>query len=270
MKTIEYITEQGLRGSALPEQYPDNTPLMQEVPSGPINKLLLRPFMFSDFMAAMFWVDSMRWRGIPVRHLILPFFPGARQDRLNDSGDQLFTAKSVANIVNERYFESVTVLDPHSDVVPALLDRCKVIHAADCIDPPPGKYDAVISPDGGAEKRAWRVAKKLGVPLYHAWKSRDVATGKISGFGCEPMPGVKLALLVDDICDGGGTFMGLAEKLQCKAHLWTTHGLYTAGTKSLLEKFGHLYCTDSVILKPRGESVIENPVCEKLLEGIWQ
>ncbi len=257
---IQYRTDAGNRGEFNPKAYPDGAPLVAHLPNGHIAKLLLRPSSFASFMAAMFWVDALSWRGLFVRHLFLPFFPGARQDRLNDSGDQLFTARSVAQAVNARNFESVTVLDPHSDVVPALLDRCRVIHAADCIKPPAGKYTAVVSPDGGAEKRASRVATKLGVPMFHAWKSRDIATGAISGFGVEPMPPSGLALVVDDICDGGGTFLGLAEKLPVSAHLWTTHGLYTAGTEKLLAKYGHIYCTDSVSA-PR-DSVIEVKTCE--------
>lgn len=270
METIKYLTEDGRWRAVEPRAYPDGTPLLDAIPGSGINKILVRPSSFTSFMAAMFWVDALRWRGVPVRHLILPFFPGARQDRLNDTGDVLFTAKSVAEVVNARYFETVTVLDPHSDVVPALLHRCEVFPAADCINPPAGKYSAVISPDGGAEKRAWKVAKKLGVPLYHAWKSRDVTTGNISGFGLQNLGMLDgRVLVVDDICDGGGTFIGLAKELEgtgLKVHLWVTHGLFTAGTSKLLEKFEHVYCTDSVAGSREG--VIEIQVCDKLMETI--
>lgn len=254
--------------------YSDGMPIVKwDEASRRVTTMLLRPQSLSAFMTAMFLVDAWADRGVFPPHLILPAMPGARQDRLNDTGDYLFTAKSVARELNLRKLPSVTLVDPHSDVSAALVDRSRVIHAAECINPPAGKYAAVVSPDAGAEKRAAAVAKKLGVPLIHAWKTRDVATGAISGFGMQTPPldeklGAKdaIVLVVDDLCDGGGTFIGLAGAIKpygFKAHLWTTHGLYSKGTAELLQHYGHLYCTDSV-LGPR-EGVIEIGVCKKLL-----
>lgn len=253
--------------------YPDGTPLVAwgSVPDF-IDRLLLRPASLASFMGAMFFVDALAERGKPIPELILPLMPGSRQDRLNTRGDYLFTAKSIAREINARNFPRVTLLDPHSEVSAALVDRSKVVHAVDCIATPPGKYAAVVSPDAGAEKRASDVALKLGVPLIHAWKTRDISTGAISGFGMQTPPiGVPvdaLVLVVDDLCDGGGTFIGLGGLLKergFRAHLWTTHGLYTKGTAALLEHYGHLYCTDSAAGARTG--VIEINVCERLLKG---
>lgn len=252
------------------ETYPDMMPRFEaEMVPRNVCRLLLRPTSLFSFMSAMFLVDAMTARGQPVPELILPCMPGSRQDRLNRTGDFLFTARSVAGEINWRGFPKVTLVDPHSDVTPALVNRSVVVTAADCINPPRNKYDAVISPDAGAEKRASAVAKKLGVPLIHAWKTRDVATGNISGFGME-QDSIHdgLALVVDDLCDAGGTFLGLGEVLRARAigaHLWVTHGLFHKGTKALLERYGHLYCTDSVAGDRAG--VIEINVCERLLKG---
>ncbi len=248
--------------------YPDGMPLVHC--HGRPSRLLVRPRSLGSFVASMFFMDALAERGSRVLELILPCVPGARQDRLNASGDFLFTAKSVAKEINARNFPAVTILDPHSDVTPALIDRARVITAADCITPPRGKYAAVVSPDAGAEKRAGAVARKLGVPLLHGWKTRDVTTGQIAGFGLEPsgLPRDSLVLVVDDLCDGGGTFVGLADKIDeagLRAHLWVTHGLFKRGTADLLKRYGHVYCTDSVYGTRDG--VIEIPVCERLLRG---
>lgn len=257
--------------------YPDGMPIVQHNPGhgGVTYAMLLRPKSLGAFMAAMFWVDALADRGAEAPSLILPFVPGARQDRLNDSGDYLFTAKSVAKELNARNFPRVTVLDPHSDVTPALIDRCNVIHVADFMKPPPGKYAAVISPDAGAEKRASAVARKLSVPLIHAWKTRDVTTGAITGFGVEnhwPETVEKnpRVLVVDDICDGGGTFIGLAQAcrdtfgLMLDLHLFTTHGIYSKGVEPLKAHYSHIYCTDSIVGDRPG--VIEIAVCKNLFE----
>lgn len=242
--------------------YPDGMPLVA-FPFGEPTALLLRPNTVNALMTALWWVDAIAERGGIVPALILPCLPGARQDRLNPVGDFLFTAKSVAREINARGFPSVTVLDPHSDVMPAMLERCRVVPAA--FVESETVYAGVVSPDAGAEKRAWRVASSLGVPLYHAWKSRDVATGAISGFGVQTLtPG--RYLVVDDLCDGGGTFLGLAAEIEregARADLYVTHGLFTKGTKPLLEAFENVYCTDSTTGDKPGVTVL--PRCESLL-----
>ena len=177
----------------------------------------------------------------------------------------MFSAKSVAKDLNARRFPAVVVLDPHSDVAPALIDRCRVFAAS---FPEDRQYDGVIAPDGGAAKRASYIASALGVRLYHAWKTRDVGTGTLAGFGTEPLPSGHY-LVVDDICDGGGTFVGLADALVAygvHADLYVTHGLFTKGTRPLLDRFGRVFCTDSIIGDRPGVTVL--PRCLALLQSI--
>lgn len=250
--------------------YPDGMPLVKYFPKRAPVAMLLRPRSLLGFSSGLFWVDALRERGFPAPSLVLPFVPGARQDRLNREGDYLFTAKSVARMINARGFPRVTVLDPHSDVSAGLIDRCKVVHARECINVPPGKYAAVVSPDAGAEKRATAVGLKLGVPTLRAWKTRDIQTGDVKGFGIEAhgLPAGSLVLVVDDICDGGATFTGLADAIDdvgLKAHLWTTHGIYSRGTAELLKRYGHIYCSDSIDSNLNDGAIVVK-VCESLLE----
>ncbi len=266
---FQYTTGNGVVHSVASNVYPDGMPLIATREDKNIDTILARPRSIEQLMTMLFWVDAHRDRGHKVEGLVLPFFPGARQDRLNKEGDQLFLARSVAKEINARNFEMVAVVDPHSDVVPALVNNCQVIGIADFIQVPKGKYSYVVAPDAGAEKRAGAVAKKLGVPMLHAWKTRDVATGAITGFGMEPNRLDGLVLVVDDICDGGGTFVGLGKVLLergVKAHLFTTHGLYSQGTETLLKYYEHLYCTDSVVGSTR-KGVIEIKLCDNLLKG---
>jgi ribose-phosphate pyrophosphokinase len=271
MSELQFIESEGTYApqSVNLAQYPDTMPLVRELPLSSVNSVMLRPKSLSSFVAGMFWLDAIRERFGYLPHLVLPFLPGARQDRLNSTGDVLFTAKSVATMINARGLKSVTVLDPHSEVMPGLIDRCRVVHAAACISPPLGKYAAVIAPDAGAEKRAALVARNLGLPLIHAWKTRDVKSGAIAGFGTESFRLSEKArlLVVDDICDGGGTFTGLAKALNYEGrydlHLFVTHGIFSQGTSELKKHYSHLYCTDSILGTRDG--VIEINVCDKLL-----
>jgi ribose-phosphate pyrophosphokinase len=48
-------------------------------------------------------------------------------------------------------------------------------------------------------------------------------------------------VVVDDICDGGGTFLGVAAAMRARyggalqLHLFTSHGIYSKGAHVLLE-----------------------------------
>jgi ribose-phosphate pyrophosphokinase len=82
-------------------------------------------------------------------------------------------------------------------------------------------------------------------------KSRDVKTGRLSGFKvyADDLQG-RSCILVDDICDGGGTFIGLAKELKAKnagaLYLAVSHGVFSKGTDLLTEVFDHIFTTDSV------------------------
>ena len=240
--------------------YPDGMPIVN-VPKPDYSEtfemhlhpdtMLLRPKTLEQFVSAMFYCDAAAERGHEISHLIIPHVPGGRQDRLNPSGDYLFTLKSVARMINERGFEKVTVVDPHSMVTPALINRCRVITTADIVHTSHGSYfegyDGVIAPDAGAAKRAFDVSQVLGVEFWQAEKHRDVKTGKLSGFYCPPLRGEKF-LVVDDICDGGGTFLGLADELNSQSvdhDLFVTHGIFSQGTEKLLSSYGKVITTDT-------------------------
>lgn len=248
--------------------YPDGMPLIKEPYTLELVKtkaIMVRPTSLQSFMAAMFLVDAARERNDKaLRRLLLPMLPGARQDRLLQGGDYLFTAKSIAREINARKFDVVVSLDPHSNVMPALIDR-HVTHYFNV--PTHDKYDAVVAPDGGSLERATRVAKQLSVPLVHGWKKRDPVTGGISGFGCEET-NAKKVLVVDDICDGGMTFVGLAQELQKKGvetmDLWVTHGIFSRGTGLLENHYRYIDRTDSVVTHPSGVTS-HNIACDLLI-----
>lgn len=254
------------------ELYPDGQPLVRWAPrlgGSNVKAALLTvvPAIPMQFHAAMMFAQTYKEvTGCEVS-LLAPNFPGARQDRRNLDGDSLFSAKYYAQIVNSIGFESVHVIDPHSDVVPALLDRCVVHNVGHVVQRAGfhgdsgffGNYDYVVAPDAGAAKRAGVMAKQLGVPVIQAWKTRDVTTGKLTGFGLEEVPESRV-LVVDDLCDGGGTFLGLADVLDSHGHvadLYVTHGLFTQGTKALRERYENIITTNSTDSEKLGCKVID-------------
>jgi len=197
-------------------------------------------------------VDALKRMGVQKINLFIPYFPGARQDRIMIPGEPL-TVKVYADIINAMGFAEVTVLDPHSEVAPALINNCKIVpnyaFVAEVIEVI-GTDVKLISPDGGALKKIYKLSEYLGGrQVVECSKSRDVKTGKLSGFKVyeEDLAGAD-CLIVDDICDGGGTFAGLAEELKRKnagrLYLAVSHGIFSKGFE-MFGAFEKIFTTNS-------------------------
>ncbi len=245
--------------------YSDGTPMIKQQISN-VDSILVRADSLNTFVTAMFLVDSLNESGRKIDFLILPYVPGARQDRINTEGDILFTAKSVAKMINERAFERVVIADPHSPVITALIDRSFVYPVEAMVKKLWQGYTGIIAPDVGAAKRAEEVARLMGKPMYQAFKHRDVSTGKLSGFSVD-VPAGGHYLVVDDICDGGGTFVGLGEKIKesgAWADLFVTHGIFSKGTAEMKKYYKNVYTTDSFVANDRNDVMAFNIVNEMM------
>jgi hypothetical protein len=76
-------------GKSAVGNYPGGEPLITHFPrNGPrLDKILMRPMSMLDLMAGLFFADALAERGQrDPPELILPFVPGARQDRLSADG----------------------------------------------------------------------------------------------------------------------------------------------------------------------------------------
>lgn len=216
----------------------------------------------AQFVTAMFLADAVWENGGKIDHLILPYIPGARQDRSNPTGDVLFTLGSVAQMINSRRFRKVTVIDPHSPVAVRLINNLVEIPLAKVAELIDKQYDGVIAADKGGKDRAEQFAKALNLPVYYGGKTRDVSDGRLTGFTLDRLAYDNQQhagghyLVVDDICDGGGTFNGLAAKIHeqgCSADLYVTHGIFAKGTRELRKNFEQILTTDS--LEPDGTAL---------------
>lgn len=207
---------------------------------------------FNDLGLLCLTVDALRRMDVKVINLFIPYFPAARQDRVMIKGEPL-SVKVYADIINAMQLQKVFVFDAHSEVTPALVNNCEVIPNHTFIQTVIKKIgnDAkLISPDGGALKKIYKVSEFLGgVDVVECSKSRDVKTGRLSGFKVyeDDLQGVN-CLIVDDICDGGGTFVGLAEELKNKnagkLYLAVSHGIFNKGFE-VLDCFEKIFTTNS-------------------------
>lgn len=187
--------------------------------------------------------------------LEMGYTPYARQDRVCNPGEANGIAV-FADVINRLAFTKVTLLDPHSDVTPALIKRSVVRPLADVMrrDTYYGNMDFsevyLVAPDAGAQKRVKALATELGAAGYIcATKDRDLETMEITGTRFDAHVGNKRLLVVDDICDGGRTFIALAKAIReyepLSLELWVTHGIFSYGTEVVTELFDRVTTTNS-------------------------
>ncbi len=208
---------------------------------------------FNDLGLLCIAVDALKRMQIKHIHIFIPYFPGARQDRVMVNGESL-TVKVYANIINGLGVDSVTIYDPHSNVAPALLNNCITIQNNKFIEkiiPQVPEETILISPDAGASKKIFKLASQLNIKqVLECGKKRNVISGKLTGFTV-PIDDLnnRPCLIVDDICDGGGTFLGLGAELKNKnagnLFLAVSHGIFSKGFDQLSPVFNQIFTTDS-------------------------
>lgn len=161
--------------------------------------------------------------------LYMPYVPYGRQDRVEDSVNEIFTLKHFADFINSLEFDMVQVLDPHSDVTMALIDnstddKALIVNIINGLIED-NEYDALFMPDLGAQKR---YSSLLAYPNFSGYKVRDYATGEITGYKIlDYKKDYKNILIIDDLCSYGGTFLRAAKELKKKGvsniDMYVTH-----------------------------------------------
>lgn len=195
--------------------------------------------------------------------LILPYLPYARADRRFVKGD-CCGLETFANLLNRLGYNQIISLDVHSDAykkwMPTLEDVSPfpfILRTRQTI----GGNTAIILPDKGA--------LRYGLDGFVCRKVRDPKTGKLSGFVVptdKDLADYNNVLIVDDICDGGGTFAGIAEKLPKRMNLflYVTHGIFSKGFEPL-KRFHIIFTTNSLPQKER-EGLIVYPCVQDLID----
>lgn len=187
--------------------------------------------------------------------LYIPCLFGQRSDR-RFADNKSFDLKLIAEIINNCNFKKVIILDPHSDVSLALIKNSyketssRFVRAA--VDNVKLRADnqnpLLVAPDAGAYKKVFEYGQMFECPVVGAMKYRG-KDGTIDLMFTHDVEGQE-CLIVDDLCDGGATFINLGKKLKdlkaSHVYLYVTHGLFSKGFKDLAKVIDHVYCTNSV------------------------
>jgi ribose-phosphate pyrophosphokinase len=215
----------------------------------------------NDIMALLMEADAWRRLGAKELHLIMPYIPYARQDRVCNPGEAL-SVKVFADLINAQKFDTVEVWDPHSDVATALLNNVFVREQQELLcayRPIMGIHQdtVLVCPDAGARKKAYKNLTTLGLRnAAFADKRRDTLTGRILGTELSSTPALwdqtQDHLIVDDIADGGMTFIELTKALRAagvtgKISLYVTHGIFSKGLSVFDGLIDRIYTPNSWI-----------------------
>ena len=226
--------------------FPDGTLLMKGFVSNGPNVIKWNYENDAELFTLICLVGHLRSHGCEEYQLVMPYIPHARQDRVKNEED-VFTLKYFCEVINSLNFKLITVLDAHSNVALALLDRVKEVkpwdHIENAIQSIPVDRELIaFYPDEGAMKR---YSAGINLPFAFGIKKRDWETGKIEGLDLagqvDKINGADV-IIIDDICSRGGTFyhsaLALKEAGAANIYLYITHCEDTIHEGELLKDNG--------------------------------
>ena len=194
--------------------------------------------------------DALGECGIHIKNVLgdIPYFPYARQDRVCNKGESK-ALEVFIQAISKAYCDVIYTKDMHSKET---MDLCETYgiglvnkNQDNCAGDLP-LFDVLIAPDKGAENKAKEHEQvQKGAELICLSKTRvdskvvyvDYAYDTIKGNIC----------VVDDLVDGGFTFLSLAEMLKrtqpniTSLNLYVTHGLFSKGTNELKKFYDRIY-----------------------------
>jgi len=211
-----------------------------------------------DLMKVIMMTKAVREAGADKVSLFMPYVPYARQDRVCNPGES-HSMKTFAGIINLQNYYEVGVFDPHSDVTEAtinnlvIMDNHRFVKAA--LEIIGDKKITLISPDAGAVKKTQALGKYLvslgyDIEIVKADKVRDISTGNIISTVVHSQDlSNKKCVIIDDIVDGGRTFLENAKVLKSLGatdiSLIVSHGIFSNGFSELLGEFNNIFYTNS-------------------------
>lgn len=190
--------------------------------------------------------------------LKIPYLFGSRADRQFDTCEPHYLKQVIAPIINSLGAFRVYSHDVHSDVAEACIDNFTSLPRKHYVEKALQHLKehtlnnrvCLVVPDAGAVKKSHEI-DYLFQDVVFATKYRVIETGEICYIKLDKLSDTHNYLIVDDICDGGATFLSLANEIRkhdpfCQISLYVTHGIFSKGLDRLRETFKFIYTTNSV------------------------
>ena len=248
-------------------QFPDGEPhiVLKNIDRKDNLSVICRICNPTDLFILMQVGDILNRQGV-LFSLNITYLMSMRMDRVI-SYNESFSLSIVAQVINNMSPQAVHVLEPHSYRVQDLINA----YWGDIATPIPDFRGYLkVYPDRGTLQRYGGDSTKNVI----CSKVRDPKTGQLSGFKIENPEVIEenqdLPLVViDDLCDGGGTFKGIAQLLESHCPnrdraIYVTHMVNPKGIATLSENYKEVYFTNSY--RDWGREVLPNNV--KVIEVV--
>jgi ribose-phosphate pyrophosphokinase len=190
-----------------------------------------------NLMELLVALDALRRSSARRVTAVVPYFGYARQDRKSGPRTPI-SAKLVANLITEAGAHRVLTMDLHAGQIQGFFDipvdnlYAAPLFTRDIQERFEGRDVMIVSPDVGGVVRARDLARRLNTGLAIIDKRRERAglsevmnvIGDVRRRDC---------ILVDDLCDSGGTLcnaaIALIEHGARSASVYVTHGVLSGG-----------------------------------------
>ena len=197
-----------------------------------------------NLMELLICMDALSRASAKRITAVIPYFGYARQDRKTD-GRTPISAKLVANLISTAGAHRVLTMDLHAGQIQGFFDIptdnmvAGPVILKDIRERYNGDKLMVVSPDVGGVVRARGLARRLGCDLAIVDKRRPEAgvaevmniIGDVKNRRC---------IMVDDICDSGGTLCNAAAALKeagaTDVSAYVTHGVLSNNAVKRVEK----------------------------------
>lgn len=195
--------------------------------------------------------------------LMTSYMPYSRQDRVCRTGES--DSFSEFQYILNKLFDTIATVDLHNlKSIDGNVISYDVDYTAPMLNVFSGSIDTlkvssdalVLAPDKGAIERA-----KLFTDTFHVSYSNLDKTRTAEGIAQSIAEPNKVAqantiIIVDDICDGGRTFIEAAKEIRkvntmAPLYLMVSHGIFSAGLQELQEYFKCIFVPDNLYNRNR-------------------
>lgn len=190
-------------------------------------------------------------------NLLVPYLPASRADRIvgNESLGKVAYLDLISSAWNGIAYciSPIATWDVHSttDVDTPITNIPRMQQYLSTYKFPDNSV--LLAPDEGALSRVAAISAATGLPYLGATKNRDYATGQLLSNSVPLVLGeFDNIFVIDDICDGGGTFLLLAESIRkqnisSNLHLFVTHGIFSKGKSDLESRYSTVFALNDWI-----------------------
>lgn len=273
----------------VPTMFPDGTSQVWHLPNDilGLNKVIITWYFESE--SELMTLLSLRSLLGNAVYLYLPYFPYARQDK-EVSNDTTFNLSVFVSILQDFRFTSIETVDVHNpQKIVQILHNSRYVRINDPRDlkvndipfinknvTPLHKalymqynMDYIVYPDEGAMQR-YNPEMQGYSNILIGKKLRDPSTGHVAlnGWKLISDDGSMMKngdekqrfLIVDDVADGGATFVEIAKKIRKEFKnpyimLFVTHGLFSKGKQVLLDAGINEILTTNTLLRNKEEGI---------------